>query len=87
MTDAPERMVVRPEHGTTPYDTPIWGESYIRADIAEAEKRAAVAEEREMCASVADLLHTQWARAKGRNPEDYSSAYSRVAAAIRGAAE
>jgi flagellar motility protein MotE (MotC chaperone) len=84
MTNAPERMVVRPEHGTTPYDTPIWGASYIRADIAEAEKRAAVAEERERCAKIADEI-TRELRDGG---DIYSSQDTEaVAAAIRGAAE
>lgn len=63
-----------------------------RAGAALAQARAKAREEgrreeREACALVVDALHVFWAKSKGRNPEDYTSAYSRIAAAIRARGE
>lgn len=60
---------------------PDGGTALQRAlDAAREEGRR---EEREACALLLDGLHRDWILGKGRNPEDYTSPYSYVAAAIR----
>jgi len=58
----------------------------VRALATDDERdalEAVKAEERERCASVCDGLHHQWADATGRNPDDYTTPYSRMATLIR----
>ena len=78
----PERKFDWPSGRTGGYparpDDDILGVHYIRADIADAEKEAAVRAERDACAKVAEDFWDQW--------RGIASA-KRIAAAIRARGE
>ena len=64
-------------HGET---TPA---EYIRLDLHEAAVAAARAEGMREAAAVLQAKHEAWAKSKGRDPEDYSSAFDLAARVLR----
>lgn len=78
MSGPPDRIWARADkrdgwrHGHAFDAGPQNGEEYVRAGHVQEIRNAALRE----AAAVADRKHVDWAKAKGRNPADYLTAYS-----------
>lgn len=85
MTDMPEKIYAIDTLEEQMWSDLPWnydcGTCYIREDVSEARIAAARKEALEEAAEKADERHYTWIYGKGRNPADYISPYSIIAAA------